>query len=101
MYAWSHARSRGGAQPRLKRCAAVGPTAIRGSLRKRGCYPGLMTDALSGRAESGSRDLGAKEGELPLPPVAQNVLELIGRTPLVRLGRLESPAGAQVWGKAE
>jgi cysteine synthase len=37
------------------------------------------------------------------PPgaVAQNVLGLIGRTPLVRLSRVEATPGAQLWGKAE
>jgi cysteine synthase A len=34
-------------------------------------------------------------------PVAQNVLELVGRTPLVRLARLASNPGACVWAKAE
>jgi cysteine synthase A len=34
-------------------------------------------------------------------PVAQNVLELIGQTPLVRLSRIEAAPGASVWGKAE
>jgi cysteine synthase len=33
--------------------------------------------------------------------VARNVLELIGRTPLVRLARMETPPSAQLWGKAE
>ena len=35
------------------------------------------------------------------PPPAQSVLELIGRTPLVRLSRMEAAGGAHVWGKAE
>jgi cysteine synthase A len=35
------------------------------------------------------------------PPAAQSVLELIGRTPLVRLSRMEAAGGAHVWGKAE
>src|SRR5688572_31559303 len=37
------------------------------------------------------------------PPgsVAQSVLELIGRTPLVRLSHMETQPGASVWGKAE
>jgi cysteine synthase len=34
-------------------------------------------------------------------PVAQSVLELIGRTPLVRLAKMETLPSAQVWGKAE
>lgn len=34
-------------------------------------------------------------------PVAQNVLELIGSTPLIRLARLEATPGACVWAKAE
>lgn len=34
-------------------------------------------------------------------PVAQDVLGLIGRTPLVRLSRVEVPPSAEVWGKAE
>jgi cysteine synthase len=34
-------------------------------------------------------------------PVAQSVLELVGRTPLVRLTRMEAAGGAAVWGKAE
>lgn len=33
--------------------------------------------------------------------VAQNVLELIGRTPLIRVARTETAGGASVWGKAE
>lgn len=33
--------------------------------------------------------------------VARNVLELIGRTPLLRLARMESQPGANLWGKAE
>jgi cysteine synthase A len=33
--------------------------------------------------------------------VAQNVLELIGRTPLLRLGRVGPTQGASVWAKAE
>src|SRR3954470_12058132 len=33
--------------------------------------------------------------------VAQSVLELIGRTPLVRLARMEMQPSASVWGKAE
>jgi cysteine synthase A len=33
--------------------------------------------------------------------VAQSVLEVIGRTPLVRLARMEMAASASVWGKAE
>jgi cysteine synthase len=41
-----------------------------------------------------------KVGAAP-PPVAQNVLGLIGMTPLVRLSRVEATPGAQVWGKAE
>jgi cysteine synthase len=49
-------------------------------------------DAPVGRSPS----LGAA-----LPPVAQNVLGLIGMTPLVRLSRVESTPGAQLWGKAE
>ncbi|HEU4578873.1 MAG TPA: cysteine synthase A [Polyangiaceae bacterium] len=32
---------------------------------------------------------------------AESVLELIGRTPLVRLTRMEAASGARVWGKAE
>jgi cysteine synthase A len=32
---------------------------------------------------------------------AENVLELIGRTPLVRLARMEAAPSARVWGKAE
>ncbi|MEY4549368.1 MAG: hypothetical protein RL685_5563 [Pseudomonadota bacterium] len=36
-----------------------------------------------------------------LGSVARNVLELIGRTPLVRLERMETPPSAQLWGKAE
>ena len=33
--------------------------------------------------------------------VAQNVLDIIGRTPLVRLSRMETQPSASVWGKAE
>lgn len=33
--------------------------------------------------------------------VARNVLELVGRTPLVRLARMEPQSGASLWGKAE
>jgi len=33
--------------------------------------------------------------------VAQNVLDVIGRTPLVRLSRMETQPSASVWGKAE
>jgi cysteine synthase A len=33
--------------------------------------------------------------------VAHDVLELIGRTPIVRLGRVGPPQGASVWAKAE
>ena len=33
--------------------------------------------------------------------MARNVLELIGRTPLVRLERMEAPGSARLWGKAE
>lgn len=35
------------------------------------------------------------------PPAAESVLELIGRTPLVRLTRLSPSGAASVWGKAE
>jgi cysteine synthase A len=38
---------------------------------------------------------------VPLAPVAESVLDLIGRTPLVRLARTEGAGGASVWGKAE
>ena len=32
---------------------------------------------------------------------AQNVLELVGATPIVRLNRVVAPGGAEVWGKME
>ena len=32
---------------------------------------------------------------------ANNVLELIGATPIVRLGRVVEPGAAEVWGKLE
>ncbi|HSE92963.1 MAG TPA: pyridoxal-phosphate dependent enzyme, partial [Methylomirabilota bacterium] len=35
------------------------------------------------------------------PPVAASVLDLIGRTPMVRLNRLPSPKGARVLAKLE
>jgi cysteine synthase A len=34
-------------------------------------------------------------------PVVEDVLELIGRTPLVRLGRVVEPGWAEIWGKLE
>src|SRR6188768_1840374 len=43
----------------------------------------------------------ASPGARAAGPVAQSVLELIGRTPLVRLAKMETPPSAQVWGKAE
>ncbi|HKO90336.1 MAG TPA: cysteine synthase A, partial [Polyangiaceae bacterium] len=43
----------------------------------------------------------AAPGTRAAGPVAQNVLDLIGRTPLVRLAKMETPPSAQVWGKAE
>lgn len=43
----------------------------------------------------------AAAGARAAGPVAQSVLELIGRTPLVRLARMETGPSAQVWGKAE
>lgn len=33
--------------------------------------------------------------------VAESVLDLIGRTPLLRLGAIEPPGGAQIWAKLE
>lgn len=66
-----------------------------------------MTDSRN-RTESSSSPRTAKNtpsGPLASPapsaPVASSVLELVGRTPLVRLSRMESPGGASVWGKAE
>lgn len=35
------------------------------------------------------------------PRTAESILELIGETPLLRLGALEPPGGAQVWAKLE
>ncbi|MBN9617665.1 MAG: cysteine synthase [Acidobacteriales bacterium 59-55] len=33
--------------------------------------------------------------------VADNVVDLVGRTPMVRLGRLSPPGGAEIWAKLE
>jgi len=50
-------------------------------------------------AQSGSD--AAPPAARPPGGVAQSVLELIGRTPLVRLSRMETQPSASVWGKAE
>lgn len=58
-----------------------------------------MTDGRN-RRENSRR--GAKTpGRGHAAPVARNVLELVGRTPLVQLSRMEPPGAAHVWGKAE
>jgi cysteine synthase A len=66
-----------------------------------------MTDR-GNRTESSSSRRAVKSGSSttaaapqPPAPVAQSVLELVGRTPLVRLSRMEPSGGASVWGKAE
>jgi cysteine synthase len=64
-----------------------------------------MTDGRN-RAENSSRRASQQPPSTPPSrtvgaPVAQSVLELIGRTPLVRLSRVEPAGGANVWGKAE
>jgi cysteine synthase A len=66
-----------------------------------------MTDSRN-RTESSSSRRAAKSGPSsaaaaprPCAPVATSVLELVGRTPLVRLSRMEPPGAASVWGKAE
>jgi cysteine synthase len=66
-----------------------------------------MTDSRN-RTESSSSRRAAKSSPStpaaapqPCAPVATSVLELVGRTPLVRLSRMEPPGGANVWGKAE
>jgi len=56
-----------------------------------------MTERLD--AQSG---VGATKPAVPPPAsVVQSVLELIGRTPLIRLSHMETQPGASVWGKAE
>jgi cysteine synthase len=65
-----------------------------------------MTDGRNRAENSSSRRAAQQPPSAPPPntggaPVAQSVLELIGRTPLVRLSRLEPAGGASVWGKAE
>ncbi|HTV21419.1 MAG TPA: cysteine synthase family protein, partial [Polyangiaceae bacterium] len=63
-----------------------------------------MTDSRN-RTESSSSPRAAPSASVTpshaSAPVASSVLELVGRTPLVRLTRMESPGGASVWGKAE
>jgi cysteine synthase A len=61
-----------------------------------------MTDSRHRTESSASRRAAKSPLATASPaPVAQSVLELVGRTPLVRLSRMEPPAGASVWGKAE
>jgi cysteine synthase A len=60
-----------------------------------------MTEGRNRAENSSSRRGSQQPPSLTAAPVAQSVLELIGRTPLVRLSRVEPPGGACVWGKAE
>jgi cysteine synthase A len=60
-----------------------------------------MTDGRNRAENSSSRRPSQQPPSALTAPVAQSVLELIGRTPLVRLSRVEPPGGASVWGKAE
>jgi cysteine synthase A len=58
-----------------------------------------MTDGRNRTENSRRAAKGAAHGHSA--PVAGSVLELIGRTPLVHLSRVEPGGGARVWGKAE
>ena len=58
-----------------------------------------MTDGRNRTENSRRAAKGAAHGHSA--PVARSVLELIGRTPLVHLSRVEPGGGARVWGKAE
>ena len=33
--------------------------------------------------------------------VVENIIDLVGQTPMVRLGRLEPTGGAEIWAKLE
>jgi cysteine synthase A len=57
-----------------------------------------MTEGLEAPSSPGGELLSGTEQH---GICAENVLELIGRTPLVRLARMETAPSARVWGKAE
>ena len=59
------------------------------------------TESSSSRRAATGPSPGAKGAAASAGPVARDVLELVGRTPLVRLSRMEPAGGALVWGKAE
>jgi cysteine synthase A len=60
-----------------------------------------MTDERDTASRASTLGLVQQPETTPPPPVAQSVLDVIGRTPLVRLARMETQPSACVWGKAE
>jgi cysteine synthase A len=60
-----------------------------------------MTDGRNRTESSSSRRVSTSPTTPSGLVAAQSVLELVGRTPLVHLARMEPAGGASVWGKAE
>src|ERR1044071_5983040 len=61
-----------------------------------------MTDGRKTPDNPSSRRTSKHPAPAPgAPATTQSVLELIGRTPLGRLSRMEAAGGAGVWGEAE
>jgi cysteine synthase A len=60
-----------------------------------------MTEERDAAARAPTPGLAAPPGNAPPALVGQSVLDVIGRTPLLRLARVETQPSASVWGKAE